>query len=229
INAIDVHTGDVAWRVSEAGRFSAPPTFVRDRVIAVSGDPRSSRAQVLGIDLYSGRTEWSRTLEAPPTARPLAHGKRITVPVGHGRRTTLITLQAEDGSVVWTAPDPGLGIGGEALAIDRALIVNAPNGTVTALDEDSGAQRWQRKLSDPVADDVPRRLEPVLRGGALFVPASKVHVLRPKDGSSNGDALPCDLVPDLIRVDERGWVYIAEESGHLEAYAPVAQLRLVKG
>jgi hypothetical protein len=34
-------------------------------------------------------------------------------------------------------------------------------------------------------------------------------------------------VPDLVRVDERGWVYVAEESGHLAAYAPAPQLTLV--
>jgi hypothetical protein len=32
-----------------------------------------------------------------------------------------------------------------------------------------------------------------------------------------------------MRVDERGWVYVAEESGHLAAFAPAPQLRLVKG
>ena len=33
---------------------------------------------------------------------------------------------------------------------------------------------------------------------------------------------------DWLRVDERGWVYIAEESGHVAAYAPVPHLSLVR-
>jgi hypothetical protein len=77
-------------------------------------------------------------------------------------------------------------------------------------------------------DELPRRLEPVLRNGALFVPAGGVHLLRPTDGSALGDRLPTDLVPDFLRVDERGWVYVGEESGTLAAYAPVPRLRLVR-
>ena len=38
----------------------------------------------------------------------------------------------------------------------------------------------------------------------------------------------CDLVPDLLRVDERAWFYVAEESGHLRAYASAPQLSLVR-
>jgi outer membrane protein assembly factor BamB len=113
------------------------------------------------------------------------------------------------------------------MTIDRTLLINAPAGRLTSLDLDTGETRWARDLADPVADDVPRRLEPVLRSGALFVPAATVHILRPTDGTSLGTALPCDLVPDLLRVDERGWVYVAEESGHLAAHSPVTQLTLV--
>ena len=36
------------------------------------------------------------------------------------------------------------------------------------------------------------------------------------------------LYPILCRLDERGWVYIAEESGHVAAYAPVPHLSLVR-
>lgn len=125
-------------------------------------------------------------------------------------------------------PDPGAALGGSCLAVDRLLIVNAPAGRVTGLCLENGSTRWERHLSHPVADDVPRRLEPILRGGALFVPSAAVHVLRTHDGTSIGDALPCELVPDWTRVDERGWVYVAEESGHLSALAPRPQLSLVR-
>jgi hypothetical protein len=38
----------------------------------------------------------------------------------------------------------------------------------------------------------------------------------------------CDLVPDWLRVDERGFLYVAEESGHICAYAAAPHLSLVK-
>jgi hypothetical protein len=44
-----------------------------------------------------------------------------------------------------------------------------------------------------------------------------------------GAAPPCELVPDSLHVDERGWMYVAEESGHLVALAPMAALRLISG
>ncbi|MDQ3037272.1 MAG: hypothetical protein M3Y87_33065, partial [Myxococcota bacterium] len=107
-------------------------------------------------------------------------------------------------------------------------VINTPKGSVHALDLATGDPLWTRNLAHPVSDDVPRRLEPVLRGGALFIPAAAVHVLRTADGASIGGALPCDLVPDVMRVDERGWVYVAEESGHLAALAPAPHLTLLR-
>ena len=73
---------------------------------------------------------------------------------------------------------------------------------------------------------MPRQLAPILRQGALFVPSAQVHVLRPSDGSSVGTQTNCDLVPDCLRVDERGWFYVAEESGHLRAYGLAPHFRI---
>ena len=66
----------------------------------------------------------------------------------------------------------------------------------------------------------------MLRSGALFVPQSELYVMRPHDGALLG-TIPSDLVPDLVRVDERCGVYVAEQSGHLAAYAALPSLRLL--
>ncbi|HEU4537483.1 MAG TPA: hypothetical protein VFS00_25365, partial [Polyangiaceae bacterium] len=74
----------------------------------------------------------------------------------------------------------------------------------------------------------PRRLEPVLRSGALFVPQGDgVHLLRPRDGAELGH-VATDLVPDLLRVDERCDLYVAEESGHLRAFGLGPRLAVVR-
>ena len=135
----------------------------------------------------------------------------------------------DDGKQLWDMKDPGLGIGGAGMTIDNTWIVNAPFGQLSAFDVRTGQVQWSTNLADALADEIPRRLEPVLRGGALFVPASSVHVIRPADGSRLSASLPCDLVPDLMRVDERGWVYVAEESGYLAGYAPKPMLTLIRG
>jgi hypothetical protein len=67
----------------------------------------------------------------------------------------------------------------------------------------------------------------VLRSGALFVPQTSVHVLRPGDGTILG-RVETDLVPDLVRVDERCDVIVAEESGHVSAFAAGPKLSVVK-
>ena len=59
-----------------------------------------------------------------------------------------------------------------------------------------------------------------------------VKALRPEDGASLGGrtegGLPSDLLPDLLRTDERGWMYVGEESGHLVALAPAPRLTLLR-
>jgi len=59
------------------------------------------------------------------------------------------------------------------------------------------------------------------------VPQHDVQVLRPKTGEMIG-RVPCDLIPDLLRVDQNCNVFIAEESGHLAAYSSAPALRLVR-
>ena len=108
------------------------------------------------------------------------------------------------------------------------MIINTPAGRVTSLDLQTGETRFSRALANPLTDDVPRQLEPILRHGALFLPSAQVHVLRPSDGTPLTSEVGCDLVPDFLRVDERGYFYVAEESGHLRAYAPAPTLMLVK-
>jgi outer membrane protein assembly factor BamB len=228
VQAIDAVTGELAWRHSSKSRFCTQPLVCGETALFVSGEPGRGEGELLGLDLYSGRQRFRRPLGGASTGAPVAAGELAAVPVAGGRRGTLAAFRPDDGALRWACPDPGLGVGGAALALDRSLVINTPKGSVHALDLGTGDPIWTRNLSHPVSDDVPRRLEPVLRGGALFVPSAAVHVLRTSDGNSIGGALPCDLVPDAMHVDERGWVYVAEESGHLAALAPAPHLTLLR-
>ncbi len=228
LDAVDLGSGEVVWRFTDHARFVHPATATREHVVIASGEPGVKSTRVYGVELYSGLPAWRREIDEPLAAPPLAAGDRVLVATGRFRKSTITSLDAATGEPAWSAPDPGLGIGGAWMTVDRLLIVNAPNGAIRAIDLDDGSTRWTRPLAHPLESDVPRKLEPVLRAGALFVPAAQVHVLRPCDGTPHGAPLPCDLVPDLLRVDERGWVYVAEESGHLAAYAPAPHLTLVR-
>jgi hypothetical protein len=113
------------------------------------------------------------------------------------------------------------------LAVDDTLVANSASGALLSIEAESGCLRYNHVFSRPVDADQPRRLEPVLRNGALFVPQHRVHVVRPRDGEVIG-SVPTDLIPDLLRVDERCTAYIAEESGHLAAFAVAPKLELVR-
>jgi hypothetical protein len=111
--------------------------------------------------------------------------------------------------------------------VDDILIGNSASGRLFGLDAASGTTRYAHDFPRHVEADQPRRLEPVLRSGALFVPQQHVHVVRPSDGEMLG-TLPSDLIPDLLRVDEQCNVYVAEESGHVAAFGVAPRLTLVR-
>lgn len=222
IHAIDAATGDDLWRFAVRGRMSSAPLVLGDKVLAITDD---RRGRVFGIDLFSGKQAFTLSLGESPAKAPIAAGRNALFPLMNDR---LVAVDHALGHVRWDISDPGLGMGAASLAVDDLLITNMPGGGVAATSLSTGSPRWTELLGDPIGDDVPRSLEPVLRGGALFVPAGDVHILRVSDGAPIG-SVEADLVPDRFRVDERGWIYVAEESGHVAAYAPKPSLRLVRG
>ncbi len=228
LHALDIATGEDVWRFSEGGLFRFRPTICRDVAIAVANHGRRE-GEIFGIDLYSGVQLWNRNIQGTPSTPPKTAGDSVIMGSIQHERPALVAFNPLNGETRWESDDPGLGTGGSCLAIDQLLITNAPIGRLSALDLSSGQEKWTADLADPLADEVPRRLEPILRGGALFVPASSVHVVHPSTGRMLSTKLPCDLVPDLMRVDERGWVYVAEESGYIAGYNPGPQLQLIPG
>lgn len=231
IDAVDIASGEVVWRFSDPVRFGLKPAICGETVIALAGEPGGGSGAAYGVELYTGRRLFRRELPAAPSAEPIAariaSAPIAVIPYGRSRGARIEAVRADDGERLWDEADPGLDNGAQALCVDDALIVNAPSGRVLALELSTGATRWSRSVSNPLTDDVPRQLEPVLRQGALFVPSAQVRVLRPTDGAVLSEP-SCDLVPDCLRVDERAFFYVAEESGHLRAYAPAPHLRLVR-
>jgi outer membrane protein assembly factor BamB len=229
LHAVDASTGDELWCYATKERLTTAPVVVGDRVILAAGALGARHGSLHVIDLYSGKAHFTAKLDGAPLASPVPDKQGISVAVSRDGERRAIAYRSDRNEVRWDIRDPGIGSGAATLIVDDLMVCNSPEGHVSALDLDTGETRWSMSLSEPGADDVPRRLEPVLRGGALFVPSSAVHVLRPHDGSRIGEGLRCDLVPDWIRVDERGWVFVAEESGHVNAHAPVPHLELVRG
>jgi outer membrane protein assembly factor BamB len=237
LTALDVMTGAVVWRVRDRLRFRTPPTVAHDALFVVAGGAHGV-ARLYCIDAFSGRVRWTTDVTDPSSpctvegAPMVLTGKTGGVAVAvRNKRTggglSLVAFRPDDGSPIAPKTRVVAPSGTSWLAVDDAFIGNAPSGELVAIAAD-GELLWRNVLGPrPLEADVPRRLEPVLRSGALFVPQTDVVVVRPRDGAVLGTIAPTEAIPDLLRVDERADVYVAEESGHLVCFGALPRLSLV--
>jgi outer membrane protein assembly factor BamB len=226
--ALDVVSGEVVWRVRDRLPFSGDLCVDKDSAFALAGGPIGP-VRLFHVDLWSGAVRWTHEFEDRPAGgqAPLVAAGRVMVPVKDRRGLGVIALQRDDGALTWRH-EPGLASPMTAwLAVDDTLVANSASGALLSIEAETGCLRYNHVFSRHVEADQPRRLEPVLRNGALFVPQHQVHVVRPRDGEVIG-SVPSDLIPDLVRVDEHCTVYVAEESGHLAAFSVAPKLELVR-
>lgn len=226
--ALDVDTGSVIWRARERLPFSGDLVVDGDSVFAVSGTPQGP-ASLHRLDVWTGRQVWASELNARPLCgqAPLVTNEVIVLPVRDPRGVGALAVRRDSGLPAWEQT-PGVAAHTVAwLSMPDAVIANTADGTLLCLEATTGLPRFCHVFSRPVEGDQPRRLEPTLRAGALFVPQHQVYAVRPRDGEVIG-SVPSDLVPDWFRVDEQCGVFVAEESGHVSAFCALAQLTRVK-
>lgn len=230
LTAVDVQTGAVVWRIRDRLRFRAAPTVDHDGLFALAGGVGSAAA-LHAVDPYSGRVAWSARIPSSPCTvegAPLSTATSVAVAVRDRRGLCLAAFDRATGALRFHTEAPVAPVGASWLAVDDLLVGNTPTGECVGVDASTGQIRWRHVLGRSAESDVPRRLEPVLRSGALFVPHVDVHVFRPSDGAHLATIGPCDAIPDLLRVDERCDVYVAEESGHMVAFGAGPRLSLVR-
>jgi outer membrane protein assembly factor BamB len=230
LTAVDVQTGAVVWRARDRLRFSAGPTVDHDSLFAIAGGA-SSAATLHAIDPYSGRSAWTARMPSSPCTvegPPLLTSTSVAVAVRDRRGLRLEGFHRETGEPLFHNEAPVAPVGTSWLAVDDLLVGNTPTGELVGVDGARGTIRWKHALGQGLESDSPRKLEPVLRSGALFVPHTDVEIFRPSDGAHLGTVGPCDAIPDLLRVDEKCDVYVAEESGHMVSFGAGARLSLVR-
>jgi outer membrane protein assembly factor BamB len=232
VSALDLASGEVVWRYAARVPFATAPVVHREQVIALSGEGTRAMGLLHSIDAYSGALQWTADPEAPSFGSPVAAGDTVAVALATREGVVLGGFDAATGETKFrthVGSVPGVyGARPAVTAFDDLVVINLPTGRVVAVDAASGEIRWAHDFRAPVADDVPRRLDVQLRAGALFVPQSALSVLRPRDGTLLAQVDACDLVPDVVRVDEQCALYVAEESGHLGCYEPGARLRMLR-
>jgi outer membrane protein assembly factor BamB len=227
--ACDVSDGQTVFRVTDKRTFVAPVAADRDDLVAIAGEPNRP-CGVHVLDAASGRRKASKDINiaASTDTAPMLTREAIVIVTRDRRGIGLIALHRESLQTRWHFPPGTWPAHTSVLAVDDLLVLNLPTGECVALSADSGITAWSHVFSAPVSGDAPRRLEPVLRSGALFVPQDIVRVIRPSDGRILG-SVNHELIPDLLRVDERCDVYIVEESGHIAALRVAASLDVISG
>ncbi|MCH2107981.1 MAG: PQQ-like beta-propeller repeat protein [Polyangiaceae bacterium] len=228
LTALDVTTGDVVWKVRDRLPFSGDIAVTQDSAFALSISAVGA-ARLHHIDLWTGERRWTSYLEEQPVMglNPMIAQNAVMVPTHDRRGVGIQGFGANDGKLLWEH-EPGLSAASTAwLALDDRIVANSAAGTLICLDASTGTTLFNHVFARQVEADQPRRLEPILNNGALFVPQNQVEVIRPEDGELIG-SVPCDLVPDLVRIDQNSNIIIAEDSGHLVSYSAAPQLRLIK-
>ena len=266
LTALDVMTGAVVWRLRDRLRFRTPPTVAHDALFVVSGGAHGVAQPLLHRPLLGPRAlvRGARRPHAPCTVEgaPLVADGAVAVAVrqktalgpGLFRATTALAIGHRERRRAAGSSRRARRAPRGSPSTTRSSATRPPASSSRSTRE-AGELRWRHVLGPrPLEADVPRRLEPVLRCGALFVPCSLVSspassppgaaalqqresggvaaaagvcIVRPADGAILGSIAPTETIPDLLRVDEHCHVYIAEESGHLATFAALPRLSLV--
>ena len=155
-------------------------------------------------------------LLGPETVIVATHGRRGTGLVGFDRRTG---AQRFDQAVCDSAAS--------CLMVDGTVVVNGEGGELVGV----AASRRVHPLPPRLRGRRRRATGRVASSRCCDRARSSSRRARctwcaRTTGRSSG-RVPNDIIPDLLRVGERCDVYVAEESGHLGAYAAAARLSLV--
>ncbi len=230
ITALDVSTGETVWRYVSPAPFHVAPLVHRDVLVGVTGVAGRDAATIHGIDAFTGTLRWTREAGGPAASQLVSSSELFALGVSERESVVVAAFECRDGAPAFRVPVSNRPLGAAPIALNAfedLLTANLPTGRVSAIEAQTGEVRWSRALAPPVGDDTPRRLDVQLRAGALFVPQSTLAVLRPRDGQPLANTDVCNLVPDLVRVDEECALYVGEESGHLAAFELGARLSLV--
>jgi len=216
------------WRACDRLPFTGDISVAENDLFAVSSGAQGN-ASLHAYDAWSGELKWKSDIEDRPVygQAPLVSQSQVLVAVRDSRGSGIRAYGRGSGTETWKVDTGYFPRSAAWLMVDDLVMINGATGTFTCMEAATSALKYRHVFSHELASDQPRRLEPVLRCGALFVPQHAVQALRPSDGNIMG-AVPSDLVPDLVRVDDRWGVLVAEESGHISAFSVAPMLVCVK-
>lgn len=229
VHGLDLATGDVVWRFTADTRFVDTPVLDDDTVVVRSAGGRDGRGCFYAIDLFRGNLLHRLPIDGHVRGAPILAGDRMLVVLRRAGEPLLCAYGLRDGVPLYEIDDPGIASGAGHLVHEDVLYVHGAWGELSAVRVHDGQLRFRTEISGGEGDELPKSLVPIVHGGVLVLPGNRVSMVRMEDGLPLRIQPPCDLIPDSLHVAENGWIYVAEASGHLAAFAPIPQLSLVRG
>lgn len=160
--ALDIETGDVAWRRKDVSPQGGP--LIRGRTLYVADAKRG----LLALDTRTGETEWAWPEIGRWPAPFMEVAGRLLVA---DERDSIRALDLDSRRVAWSAPLVG-GARGAAAGVDGDVVVAGTLGQVLRLDGRTGAVRWRVDVGQRVYGSVmivDADVFVVGLGGRLFV------------------------------------------------------------
>jgi len=228
LTALDACTGEVVWQLRDTVPFTKRSALDGNTLFVPSGSPEHG-FRLRAVDAWSGALRWVMGVPAKVRLR----GPPLVTP-----SCVLVLTEAENGVGVmaWDRTtgdlryeiEPGFVPPRSAwLVLGDMVFINTERGQLLGLDPQTGRLSYRLCLGVHAHEDSsPRHLQPVVHADALFVPQHQVQIVHPQQGQVVG-SVATGLVPDRLWVDDVGDVYVAEESGHVAAFAAGPRLRLV--
>ncbi len=172
-------TGQSQWRVSLKQPISGGVAL--DGADVALGTPSG---QLLLLDATSGKTRWSRAINASILSMPLITSNRVIVLANDGSVTG---VDRGTGQVVWTfdttvASVSMRGTAAPVLLDPQTVLVAGGSGRVYAIDAQTGIPRWERRVALPSGSGDTQKIididgNPVVDGGQMFVASYQSQLL----------------------------------------------------
>ena len=184
--AVDRRDGSLSWKY-KLGRTVSGGVGTGGGLVLVG----LKEGAVLALNAQNGEVMWDKQVTGEVLSAPQSDGSMVVVQTYDGR---VLGLNARTGAEIWrydvVLPRLTVRGTGTPLLANGLALVGLPNGRVVALDIETGAFRWERRISTPEGATEIERLadvdgELLLEGENLFAVGyqGRVALLNLADGT----------------------------------------------
>lgn len=179
VHARERDSGSRQWRVSTDDRIGTGLYAGYGMVIYGTRD-----GEAVALDAEDGSEQWRATIGSELFSRPAAGSGLVVFQTMDGR---VVALERDDGEERWShdtsLPILILRAGATPVISGNRVFAGFANGRAVALDADSGAPVWERRVAEPSGRSELERLvdvtgDLILQGNALYAGTFQGNVMR---------------------------------------------------